>query len=78
MVWKKMEKIIKYCQWMMDKKIKYFICMEAVRTKAAQIKYQLLQMYMDWVSIVDYVQLWKQMVTFFVCMQGKESKKPKY
>ena len=52
--------------------------MEAVRTEAAQTKYQLLQMYMDWVSIVDHAQPWKQIVTFFVHTQKKENKKPKY
>ena len=52
--------------------------MKAVKTKAMQIKYQLLQVYMDQVSIVDHAQLWKQMVAFFVRMQERESERPKY
>ena len=52
--------------------------MEAVRTEVAQIKYQPLQTYMDWASIVDHAQLWKQMVAFFVHMQGRENEEPKY
>ena len=73
-----MEEIIEHCQRMTVNKTEYFICMEAVKTEAAQTRYQLLQPYMDHTSIVDHAQLWKQMVVFFVHTQGKENKKPKY
>ena len=33
---------------------------------------------MDYASIVNHAQLWKQMVAFFVHMQGRESERPKY
>ena len=77
-VWKGMEEMIEHCQWTTDKKVGYFIRMEAVRTEAAQTKYQPLQAYMDRASIVDHARPWKQMVAFFVCMQGRENEGPKY
>ena len=54
--------------------------MEAVKTKMAQIKYQLLQIYMDYDNIIKYIQLWKQMVAFFICTQRHSwnGKKLKY
>ena len=78
MIWKTIEKMIKYCQWMTTNKTKYFICMEIIKMKATQIKYQLLQPYMDHASIVNYVWLWKQIVAFFVCIQKKKNKKLKH
>ena len=77
-VWKKIKKMIKHCQWTMNKKVKYFIHMETVKTETTQTKYQLLQVYMDQASIINHAWLWKQMVTFFVHTQKKKSEKPKY
>ena len=77
-VWKTMKEIIKYCQQMTANKVGYFICMKTVRTKAVQIRYQLLQLYMDHASIVNHAWLWKQMVAFFIHTWGRENEKPKY
>ena len=54
-VWKTIGKMIEHCQWMTAKKIGYFIRIKVVKMKVMQIKYQLLQMYMDCNNIVKYV-----------------------
>ena len=80
MVWKAMGEMIEHCQWTTAKKVKYFIHMEAIKTKTIQIKYQLLQIYMDHNNIIKHAQLWKQIVTFFVHTQRHnwDSEGPKY
>ena len=74
-IWKIIKKMIKYCQQTTTNKTGYFICMEVVRTKVAQTKYQLLQPYMDHTNIINYTWLWKQIITFFVHMQKKKNEK---
>ena len=52
--------------------------MEVMRSEAKQTKYRPLQPYMDPNAIKDYARPWKQIVTLFVRMRGREQEGPKY